>query len=595
MDPFTRGASAPLPPRPHDPQAVPRPALPSARELVEAFRARRKLGDLQAAAAHHVAELVGARTAHVWVRRSLGGWLAAAACPGCDGPDPADLRLGRGEGLAGWVVERGQPLRLGPGDPRPEIEGPLPEFRSAMVVPLFRRGAAFAAVECLDKLDAPVFGDDDLERVQAAAEPITLALDNALLDLEAERRELEKDVLLAVGKTLSAPLELDEVLDAILRSLGEAVRYDAASIYLVDRATGSLEPVRSVGYPAGSDEAFRLQVGQGIVGWVAKTGTGVLVPDTSRDRRYVNARPTTCSELAAPLVLEGETVGVFNLESDRPDAYHEEHLELLAGLAVQAALAIERARALRERMERRHLERELAIARAIQDSFLPKSAPVLEHFDIAGMTRPHADVGGDYYDFIRVGENRLGIAIADVSGKGIPAALIMASFRASLLAEIRNEFAIRAVMAKANSLLLESRDPGKFVTCFYGLLDFKYRALTFCNAGHNPPLLRRADGRLECLGEGGVALGIVPAARYEDRPLTLHPGDILLLYTDGVTESLNAMKETFGQPRLEQALERLHDRPAQEILEGVVQAALDWSGEEGQSDDLTVVVVKAKP
>src|SRR5262249_4762473 len=364
--------------------------------------------------------------------------------------------------------------------------------------------------------------------------------------------------------------ELDETLDAILRSLREVVRYEAAAIYLVNRRTGVVEQVRDIGYPEGSDEVFRLQVGQGIVGWVAKTGTSVIAAETARAPPYGAARTSTQSELAARLVLEGKTIGVFNLESDRPDAYTEDHLELLEAFASQAALAIERARALRERLERRHLERELTIAREIQATFLPKSAPEIPSFELAGVTRPHAEVGGDYFDFIRIGEHRIALAIADVSGKGIPAALIMASFCASLLAAIRNEVAIRAVMSKVNSLLLESRDPGKFVTCFYALLDVQHRALIFCNAGHNPPILRRADGRMEALMEGGLALGIVPGAQYEDRPLTLRPGDVLVLYTDGITESMDAAKQPFGQPRLEELIERLHERSAQEILDGIV-------------------------
>jgi sigma-B regulation protein RsbU (phosphoserine phosphatase) len=566
---------------------------PRAAALIELFQANRKLEEVVEAATRAIRELAHARAARVWIQRGAGGRLWTVELDEATGRAGPEHRQPRGEGLAGWVVERGQPLRLGSGDPRPELRGAIPPFASALVLPLFRRGAAFGAVECLDRAGEDSFSDADVARLSAAAEELALALDNVLLDREAERRALEKDVLLQVSKTLSLPLELDETLEAILRSLREVVRYDAAAIYLVNRKTGAVEQVRDIGYPEGSEDVFRLQVGQGIVGWVAKTGSAVIVAETARDPRYVAARPSTQSELAAPLVLEGETIGVFNLESDRPDTYTEDHLELVEAFASQAALAIERARALRERLERRHLERELSIAREIQATFLPKSAPRIPNFELAGLTRPHAEVGGDYFDFIRIGEHRIGLAIADVSGKGIPAALIMAGFRASLLAEIRNEFAIRAVMSKVNSLLLESSDPGKFVTCFYGLLDVQHRALVFCNAGHNPPILRRADGRMEALMEGGVALGIVPGAQYEDRPLTLRPGDVLVLYTDGITESMDAMKQPYGQTRLEETIERLHASSAQEILDGIVRGALDWSGEEEQSDDLTVIVVKA--
>lgn len=572
---------------------APSGGYPRATSLIELFQANRRLEEVFEAATRAMREVAQARMVRIWIQRGVGGRLWTVDLDETKGRAGPEHRLPRGEGLAGWVVGRGQPLRLAGNDPRPELRGAVEPFTSALVLPLFRRGAAFGAVECLDRLGGGPFDDRDVARVSAAAEELGLALDNVLLDREAERRALEKDVLLQVSKTLSRPLELDETLDAILRSLREVVRYDAAAIYLVDRKTGVVEQVRDIGYPEGSDEVFRLQVGQGIVGWVAKTGTAVIVAETARDPRYVAARPSTQSELAAPLVMEGETIGVFNLESDRPDTYTEDHLELVEAFASQAALAIERARALRERLERRHLERELSIAREIQATFLPKSAPEVPGFELAGLTRPHAEVGGDYFDFIRIGEHRIGLAIADVSGKGIPAALIMAGFRASLLAEIRNEFAIRAVMSKVNSLLLESRDPGKFVTCFYALLDVQHRALIFCNAGHNPPILRRADGRMEALMEGGLALGIVPGATYEDRPLTLRPGDVLVLYTDGITEAMDRAKQQFGQPRLEALIERLHTRSAQEILDAIVGAALEWSGEAEQSDDLTVIVVKA--
>src|SRR4029077_15859395 len=211
--------------------------------------------------------------------------------------------------------------------------------------------------------------------------------------------------------------------------------------------------------------------------------------------------------------------------------------------AAQCAVAIERARLTRELLERRHLEKELAIAREIQLSFLPKSDPVIAGFDVAGTSRPHDEGGGDYYDFIRLSDTRLGIAIADVAGKGIPAALLMAGFRMSLLAEIRNEFALRAIMRKVNSLVFESTDRHKFVTAFYGLLDFRNRVLTVTNAGHNPPLLLRATGEIVALTDGGIALGVLPEAHYEERPIAIRPGDVLVLYTDGVSEAPSAAGE----------------------------------------------------
>ncbi|HET7226770.1 MAG TPA: SpoIIE family protein phosphatase [Candidatus Eisenbacteria bacterium] len=550
--------------------------------------------ELLRSATRQVRRIVDCQEVRIWVLRRGGRRLVARRFDERGGDLLVELRYAPDEGLAGWAIAHEQTLRLGPGDARPPLAGPPETFQSALVIPLFRRGEAFGAIECLDRRGAPAFTDADFDRLDVAAEHVAFALDNALLYDETEKRALEKEVLLEAARTLSTPLELDEVIEAIFKALRQVVRYDAVAIYLVNKSTLALELVSEVGYPGGSESAFRLQVGQGIVGWVAKTGEAVIVPDVSKDARYVVARPSTRSELAAPLLIGGRTIGVFNLESDTSDEYHEGHLELLAAFASHAAIAVERARTTRELLERRRLEKELAIARDIQRSFLPERAPELPGFDLAGATFSHDEVGGDYFDFIRVSDSRIGLAIADVSGKGIPASLIMAGFRMTLLAQIRNEFAIGAAMRKANSLLYESTERDKFVTAFYGVLDVKHRVLNFTNAGHNPPLLRRADGSLEALEEGGMALGVLPDARYEERPLALRPGDVLVMFTDGVSEAQAPSGELFGERRLEQCLERLADRSAREILDGIVQEARAWAGERGLSDDLTVMVLKVK-
>ncbi len=562
-------------------------------QLGESTESGSRLLELLRTATRHIRRLVDCDTARIWLARRGGRRLVAREFP--DGGTPTELRLARGHGLAGRAFTHPQVMRIAPGGPRPELRGAVPPFRSALVVPLFRRGSVFAAIECLDKRGADAesgFSDADVDHLEVAAEHIAFALDHALLHEETERRALEKEVLLEVAKALSEPLDLDEVLSAILSALREVVQYDAAAVYLVDRRTSALDRVIEVGYEPGSDEAFGLTIGVGLVGWVAKTGEPVIVSDVTQDTRYVSARATTRSEVAAPLVFHGRTIGVFNLESDVEDAYHEGHLELLSAFAVQAGIAIERARILRERVEQRRLEKELAIAREIQESFLPKVAPRVPGFELAGTARAHAQVGGDYFDWIRVSDNRIGLAIADVSGKGIPAALIMAGFRMSLLAEIRNDFAIRAVMRKVNTLLHESTDRDKFVTAFYGVLDHKNRVLLFSNAGHNPPILLRADGRIEYLLEGGVALGVLPEAHYEERPIALRPGDVLVLYTDGVTEAESPDGEQFGQTRLEQSIVRLADRDAEAILEALVGTVTDWCGERGLGDDLTLMVIR---
>ncbi len=557
--------------------------------------------ELLRAATRQCRRIVDCETVRIWIARSAGRRLVARDFPEEGGP-PRELRMSRGEGLAGWVMLEGRALRLAPGDPRPpDLAGPHDPGQSALVLPLFRSsrlregsGEAFGAIECLGKRGG-AFTAADFDRLEVAAEGVAFALDYALLSQEIERRALEKEVLLDITRVLATPFELEEVVEAIFTALRQVIDYDAAAIYLVSRGSQVLEMVSEVGYPEGSESAFDLQIGQGIVGSVAKTGEAVIVPDVRRDPRYVAARLSTRSEIAAPLIVEGRVIGVFNLESDHEDLYHEGHLELLGAFATQAAVAVERARTARERVERRRFEKELAIARDIQRSFLPAHAPRVPGFDLAGTSIAHDQVGGDYYDFITVSETRLGLAVADVSGKGIPAALLMAGFRMSLLAEIRNEFAIRAVMRKVNQLLHESTERGRFVTAFYGLLDWRNGVFTFVNAGHNPPLLIRPDGTTELLSEGGVALGVLEDTRYEERPFAIGHGDVVVMYTDGVSEAEDEHGELFGPERIERIVRAHPEHTARELLQDILAAVLDWTGERGPGDDLTLLVMRKLP
>ena len=586
----------------HDPQspsaagrAASEGALPriSAQSLLgpEGVSGAGRFHDLLRSATRQCRKLADCERVLIWVARRGGRRLVARDFPD-DHASPHEVRVPRGEGLAGWVMTHERTLRMAEGEALPaDVKGEKRRFRNALVIPLLRRGEPFGAIECLDKRGGD-FSDADFDRLEVAAESVAFALDYALLYQEIERRALEKEVLLDITRALASPFDLEEVIDEIFKSLRQVVDYDAAAIYLVQRGTGVLEMVSEHGFPSGSERAFELQMGQGIVGWVAKTGENVIVPDVSADRRYVAARPTTRSEIATPLMLEGRVFGVFNLESDLVDAYHEGHLEMLGAFAAQAAVAVERARTAQALVERRRLEKELAIAREIQRSFLPAGAPEIPGFDLAGTSITHDEVGGDYFDFIPVSATRLGLAVADVSGKGIPAALLMAGFRMSLLAEIRNEFAIRAVMRKANGLLHESTERDKFVTAFYGVLDWRNSILIFSNAGHNPPLVLHADGTTEQLLDGGLALGVLPDSVYEERPIALRQGDVLVFYTDGVSEAENEAGEQFGEERLEQVARAHAHEPAAALLAAIVDAVVVWTGERGPTDDLTLIVVR---
>jgi len=464
--------------------------------------------------------------------------------------------------------------------------------RNIVSAPLFAGGEYFGMIQALNSRNPSGFSQDDLSRLALMAGHVALTLRNSWILEEAIRGSREAKSLYEVGIALSTTFDLDELLDKILENLGRVIRFDTAVIYLLDPHSGTIKQVVGCGLPDTVQDKLHLKIGQGITGRVAETGQGIIVSDVTSNPDYIAFRTETKSEMAVPLKVGETVIGAFNLESDKAGAYNQHDLDLLTAFASLATISIERARLYNERMASRKLADELMIARRIQMTFLPSQDPVVSGFEISGINIPSADVGGDYYDFIQIVENHLGVAIGDVSGKGIPAALIMAAFRASLKAEIRNNFAIRAILMKVNDLLYESLERGNYVTAIYSVLDSKHRVLTFSNAGHNPPILRRANGQVEQLSEGGLALGTFPNSTYEERPVSLGTGDILVFYTDGVTEAKNDRDEEFGVERLLACLEESKERSAKEIINYIVECANKFASSQTEMDDLTLVVIK---
>jgi len=257
------------------------------------------------------------------------------------------------------------------------------------------------------------------------------------------------------------------------------------------------------------------------------------------------------------------------------------------------AEGLERARELEK--ERDRLEHELDLARRIQARLLPSAPPAVPGLDVAGLSESAREVGGDYYDHVDLGGGRLLLVIADVSGKGVPAALLMSGFRAALVSQDLSQAKPEDVASRVNEFLNRSVEPGRFVTAFLGLLDAATGQLTYVNAGHNPPLLLRAGGAVESLEAGGVILGILPGSRYARGEVTLSPGDLVALYTDGVTEGANAANEMWGEERLSALLRSAAASSARDIATRIVREVRAFEGERGPADDITVLVAKREP
>jgi len=507
------------------------------------------------------------------------------------------LSLKLGQGIAGWVALNQEPVIANQArkDHRfsPELEERL-GFRidSLICVPLLRREKLLGVVVAMNKLYGKEFTPDDLKVFSSLADQVAIALDNSYLYRKAKKETIEKEILLDVDRLISSSLNLDEVLELILDSLKRLVKYDAAAIFLINKEKREVGEIKTRGFDPAIEPDLILKLGQGLVGWVAVNRQPVIVSDVEKDPRYIEARHETKSEIVAPIITDQRTIGVFNLESDRVNTYDYGDLNLLTAFASHCAVAIERTRLHEEILIKKKLEEELLIARKIQQSFLPPKNPELAGLDISGINIPSEQVGGDYYDFIPIVEDQIGIAIGDVSGKGIPAALIMASFRASLKAEIRNNYAIGTIFFKVNNLLYESIERENYVTAVYGVLDIKNKIFTFSNAGHNPPILRREEGTIEYLTEGGVALGILQNHDYKEMVLGLNPGDLILFYTDGVTEAKNKAGEEFGTKRLEEILLENYALKARQIQDKIYQEIKEFTENKPGQDDFTMIVIK---
>jgi phosphoserine phosphatase RsbU/P len=415
-------------------------------------------------------------------------------------------------------------------------------------------------------------------------------------------------MLLDITKKISRSLDLQEVLNLVMDTLDSVIPYDAAGIFLIECVDQDEVPEGEA--PEGEEpcsfkaEAVRgydieelydlhLKLGEGFLGSVALTGKPIISNDVRNDPVYVNARDRTRSEMVAPIISNDEVIGCFDLESDELNAYSSDDLEVLMLLASQVAIIIEKVELHEQLIEKKRLQGQLEVARQVQLELLPPGDPVLTGFDISAYNFPTEEVSGDYYDWVRIYEDQIGIVIADVSGKGVPAAILMAFLRASLRAASHIGYATHISMAKVNYLLWESIERNQFVTAIYGILDASNRTLSYSNGGHNPPLLLKANGDVRFLDQGEQPLGMFQGTRYHENHVVFEPGDVFVLYTDGATEAESPAGEEFGRNRLVDAVKVSRDKPAREMIASIQMSVLEWTASAGATDDVTFFVIKA--
>ncbi|HET6371756.1 MAG TPA: SpoIIE family protein phosphatase [Candidatus Polarisedimenticolia bacterium] len=402
-------------------------------------------------------------------------------------------------------------------------------------------------------------------------------------------------VLTRAGMELINYRPLDEVLDVIMDLVFEAIPAERGFLMLLEGEQKELvskvirDPKKSYG--------GKISLSRSIAKTVVENRQSVLTSDAQRDDRFKMKESIVLqgihSAMCVPLWNNREVIGLIYVDRIRATStFLPEDLKLLTLLANIAAVKIENARLFEATVAKQRMEQEMQRAAEIQRNLLPVTVPTFPGYDLAGYNEPCREVGGDYFDFILKDDKALGLAIGDVSGKGMGAALLMATVRASFRAHLETRGPLQALIGSLNQTILQSSNANNFVSFLYAEVDNETGRIDYVNAGHNPPILIRASGEVERLKPDGLILGVFPGARYGQSQTTLGPGEMLVAYSDGVTETQNEEDEEFGEERLIGLALEHRGRPAAEIQKLVSDSLKAFAGKAPQYDDVTLIVLR---
>jgi sigma-B regulation protein RsbU (phosphoserine phosphatase) len=507
---------------------------------------------------------------------------------------PARLRLG--QGLVGAAVASEQPLLVNDivSDPR-YIEF-VPGMASEIVVPLLHKSRPIGALNILSH-NKDQFNLRDVAILRQFAAHVAVALVNAQL-FERSRLDAEAfETLAEIGREVASVLDLDELFARIAQLARRVIDYRTFGILLLND-DGELEMKLAVQYGEKVDLP-RIRLGEGLVGYAALHKEAVLVPDVSQDPRYIPFVPDVRSELAIPLLIKDRCIGVVDLESPDLDAFTKRDVEILTLLASQAAVAIENARLYEEVLaNEERLEKEVRFAQRVQAALLPASPPKrLKGVEIAALFSAARELGGDFHDYLAPESSTLVVAVGDVSGKGVPAALYSAfaaelvrgrTFRRRYLPERSSP---ASVLSSINTILNQRQLEEYYCTLCYTIFDLKRRTMTLANSGLPYPIRCTAEGCMQ-IELPGVPLGSFSGSTYDEVSFALHVGDVFVFCTDGVFEAMNENSQEFTAARLIDVVSRSRDLPSKSIVEAIFAAVEEWRGEAPPNDDMTAVAIR---
>jgi len=502
-------------------------------------------------------------------------------------------RVKVGEGVTGQAAQLRQAILVDDVTSDPRYIAAVPNVYSELAVPLVVKNRVIGVID-LEARKPGYFNEEHSRLLTLVASRIASGIENAQLYTRTTRQARILVLLNEIARELSSILNLDELLNRVAELLRKLIDYQMFSILLLDASGEMLQHRFSLRFHENINLKQEVPLGRGIVGHAAETRQAILVPDVSKDPRYIEANPETRSELAVPLIYKDKVIGVLDLEHTRRGFFTDDHRRTMMTLAAQVAIAIENARLYEEiaRQERR-LERDLALARELQMRLLPQTRPHLAHLEFAAKFVPARAIGGDLYDFIPYSLSRLGIVIGDVSGKGAPAAIYAALVSGILRSHAPIEPGPAEMLKAVNMSLAERRIEAQFVSIIYAVWDDAHGTLLVANSGLPRPVFVH-DGKNHVIEATGLPLGLFDDADYDEFHFRMKPGDMFVFFSDGILDARNRKGELFGRGRVEKIIAECTEQSADCVVDTLFQAAAEHSAGVETFDDQTVVAIKVK-
>jgi sigma-B regulation protein RsbU (phosphoserine phosphatase) len=422
-----------------------------------------------------------------------------------------------------------------------------------------------------------------------------------LTHLEKENERLkqvvqELSILNEIATAISSTNSVNHIINLIVGKCITNLKVEQCIVSLLDKEKVDADFHTMVRQADQTNIGIPYRLDTQLSGWMIRNKKPLLINDFNNDNRFFLKEQSEFpikSLVSSPLITKGELIGliaVFNKKGE--SLFTKDDEKLLSIIASQSAAVIENARLLEEEKLLFGLQEEMKLARNIQLNLLPSRMPDIDGYEISAVSIPAKDVGGDYYDFMELSETKIALCLGDITGKGLPAAMLMSNLQATLRGQAKNCDTPAKCITRSNELLYHSTESDRFATLFYGILDIEKGFITFCNAGHDTPVLIKNSGEVIEIKGSGLMLGAFPEYLYKQDEIQMNKGDTVILYSDGVTEAMNAQEEEFSLDNLIPLLVENRDKSAEYIQTKIVETVKAHSGSTPQSDDITLMIIK---